>query len=354
MTQSDPQSAAETSALGKQPEKQSKKTFSLRKTLRSVLITILSVLCIIGGVLIHKLHSKGMGTYPTFKRPETIRPAVVTQTAMWTPAAHPSVMLKSDASAPKDDGQVETTAVAPSLTADIAPEDKAQHLADDIADEFAALPQTPDEPADVSDGQTTVSDRQNESVNTTDIPDKTVAPRPTTPLRKTRAVPLNAVLKLQHDFYHTSSCRKAFDALKSKASDDLKAQQVAVDLSPFCAESGSAKKRLKALFLKDKKQVLYAYYHQSHAPWHAYIRAFLIDLIDVHEINPEGQTPPELIDRAQTAIDQGDIAGALRILTALPFELKTEFAPFFREAAAFVRAEESLKTLILSYERQGE
>ena len=347
MTQSDAQPVSETTASTSQSEKHPKKPFSLRKTLRSVLITILSVLCIIGGVLIHKLHSKGMAAYPTFKRTEATRPALMVPSVMLTPTPKPILDSETDVS-DEQPITISSMATPPSTT------DKARHLADDIADEFATLSPASDTPSDTAD-LSLISSDEPKAITPSPLPaTEKQPPSITRPLLKNHAVPLNAVLKLQHDFYHTASCRNAFDVLQSKVGDDLKARQVVVDLSAFCAEPGSAKKRLKTLFLKDKKQGLYAYYHQSHAPWYAYVRALLIDLIDVHEINPKGETPPELIDRAQTAIDQGNIAEALRILTALPFELKAEFASFFREAAAFVRAEESLKALILSYEKQGE
>lgn len=324
------------------------KKLSLRKTLRSILITILSILCILGGVLIHKLHSTGGKTYPSFRRPNIVqRPGVTANTILTTPHLDSGISAES---APLSLPQNTKTPSLKEKLPEVTIPKKSEILANDIRNEFEALQKNQSDFESKSDETEELTPDLKETTSSSDTHEEQkqqILPE------KQQTVPLLAILKLQHDFYHTTSCKEAFETLSLKAGNDTKIQQLIVDLSPFCTETEPLKKRLKTLFLKDKKQAFYAYYQSIHAPWYAYLRAFLSDLIDIHKLNPTEQTPQDIIDRAQTVLSDGNISDAVNILSTLPFELKIEFASFLREASAYIRAEESFRTLILSYDTKG-
>lgn len=344
MSKNETQSPANKETLQEKPLKK----LSLRKTVRSILITILSILCILGGVLIHKLHSTGGKTYPSFRRANIVRTSDITGNTILTVPHSDSGLSKQ--STPLSFPQNTKASVLKENLSEATTTEKSQALANDIRNEFEALQKNqsdfenkPDEPVKLSSDL-----KEKKTLSITQEEEKQHLPP-----EKQQKIPLLAILNLQHDFYHTASCKEAFETLSHKNDHDTKVQQLIVDLSPFCTEAESAKKRLKTLFLKDKKQAFYTYYQSIHAPWYAYLRAFLSDLIDIHKINPTEQTPQDIIDRAQTVLSDGNISEAVRILSNLPFELKIEFASFLREASAYIRAEESFRTLILSYDIKG-
>ena len=126
------------------------------------------------------------------------------------------------------------------------------------------------------------------------------------------------------------------------------------NLSPYCLSNQSAIKNVKDAFLKNKKKALIVYYKENNPTWIAYLKAIPASLVEIRKINPTEDTPKDLIYKAQNEIDSQNISKAIDLITKLPLTMQQKMTDFYREAAIYNRAKNSIDQLILSFEVKGE
>ncbi len=310
------------------------------RQIKSFLIVFLSVLCVIGGILIHRIHSKSLDSYPSFPslytEPEkpsflNITPPTKSDTVMTLPENGSTSQASLSPVIPP---QTETNPT-PFLTEEpqeIPVPEKSLLLSQPLSQKTVL---SSDEKAAILAEKFSHELTEETSENSPSLEKK---------------LPLLDVLNMQDAFLHADTCQKELSDFSQKAQHLPEARETLVYLSSFCSLRKNPTTVLKEIFLKNKKAALTAAYKEKYPAWLAYLKSLQTVLWDIHEISPKGNKPKDVINKAQTALNKGNLNTALAELSRLPLHIKTSFSPFFQEAAAYNRAKESLNRLILSYE----
>lgn len=127
------------------------------------------------------------------------------------------------------------------------------------------------------------------------------------------------------------------------------AQDVIKDTSYFCFATTNVQNELKNLFLKSKKEALIRYYKEHDARWKYRLKKVFVSLIKVRNLNPTGDTVPDLLDRAHNALMAKNMTLTLETLSKLPDNIRPVFTEFTQKTNNFVKAKAALDALILSY-----
>lgn len=293
---------------------------SSRKTIKSFFIIILSILCIIGIVLIHKLHNESITHSSVQTRVSRIMSPRRTLTTPSSASLPSSTVSHFETETNLNPTVLPTPGVSNETTALVLPEtttlstDRAETSATPIASVGIEIPET-------------------------DI-------KPNYSLR-------DALIFKEH-FLKGITCNADYNKLMAVPNKTRRMQSVLNNLSPFCSGKDLALDNIREAFLKDKKRALIANYQAKNPQWLAYIKALFVSVIEVRRLNPTSTKPKDIIYKAQNELYRQNIAQAEKLLRTLPIPMQEAMNDFFREAEIYMRADESLNELILSFEGKGE
>ena len=126
-------------------------------------------------------------------------------------------------------------------------------------------------------------------------------------------------------------------------------QEVIKSTSYFCLTTNNVYGELNGAFISAKKQALIQSFYQNNSKWKARILSFLSRLVQVRNLNPKGDTPSDLLDKAHKALDNKNIALTVEIISDLPPYMQSEFQNFLEKSKNYADAANALENLILSY-----
>ncbi|MBQ8558168.1 MAG: hypothetical protein IJ440_05190 [Alphaproteobacteria bacterium] len=289
------------------------KGHSTRKLLRMTSIVALSVLCITGGVLIHQLnHEKNK------------------QHMERTPINHmiakkmPLIKKEPIPSFPVP----ETMTDSPLLPATAS----------------EPIISYKPEPVRIIPNETDVSDVTENRVENQQIVVSSSADSGYT---------MRQALMFKDRFLTGSSCYTDYQALMRIANKTPQMKEVLNNLSPYCLRLIPANESVKNAFLKNKRQALVAMYQAKSPLWLSYLKTVLVYLVEIRKLNPTTSRPKDLLYKVQNEIYQNNITQADKLAKQLPIHMQRALPDFFREAEIYLRAEESLNKLILSFGKEG-
>ncbi len=374
-----------------------KNTFRQKKMLKSVLIGILAILCIIGGIFIHRFHSSAAIQYNTFSK--TIRKDPLQPIQVKPKSNKPDLLTKAhEVSAPKDFKKKSEKVLPALVVTPKASEPSSIHAEETNKEPIVASEQEKEAPSFVAE-QNPISDKQpvdktsseqgtetqkalndfpllnnpqsvadessvasNETESqqnplNPDLSDSTLETIPQTEGTQTSSAPtisLRDVLLLRDRFLNGEPCLEEYEKINALENKNQKIQDVLNTLAPYCLSHLKAVSELEKTFRQDKKQAVITYYHVTEPRFIAYLKAIPTYLIDIREINPKGNTPIETLDKIHNEIEKQNIEKALALTDTLPDYMKSALSSFHREAQIYLRAKKSIEKLVLSFEAQGE
>lgn len=338
----------------------------LKKTLKSILITFLSVLCITGGILLHKMHSLSSERYQ-LKAQTTVLPSV--KKVFQEQVVQPSSSMKPASTAQEVDlpSTVPTqNAILPSASVATIETVSSTALAEAIPVEIPVFeesdpslseapitsPQKEEmQPISITQEQTPVE--QEELLTTAPVQAPVVAAQPPKKTKMSGFTLSDALIFKEH-FLTEESCLEDYQKLQYATHKNPQAQDVLNDLSPYCLTNHQAVKNVREAFLSDKKQALIVSYREKNPRWIAYLKAIPASLVEIRKINPTTNKPKDILYKAQNEIDKQNVSKAVNLVTQLPLSMQSVMNRFYREAAIYNRAKNSIDMLILSFEDQGE
>lgn len=156
-------------------------------------------------------------------------------------------------------------------------------------------------------------------------------------------------LELRDNFLSGEPCGDNLRKLIMSDNQSKAAQDVIKDTSYFCFATTNVQNELKNLFLKSKKEALIRYYKENDARWKYRLKKVFVSLIKVRNLNPTGDTVPDLLDRAHNALMAKNMTLTLETLSKLPDNIRPVFTEFTQKTNNFVEAKTALDALILSY-----
>ncbi len=305
------------------PKKRSK---SLSRIVKPILITSLAVLCLTGGIVLHKIHAfekQHLNQKPTYSLRQE-RPFSLTMGKTSTP----QTPIKLFNTSPQN--EVENTSLP-------SPENNVLSLNNpfnEIKTEETLSPETITEEQNTQDEQQALS--QEKSTPQID------------------GFSLSDALLFKEHFLTEESCYEDYQKLLNVSNKTFLANDVLNNLSPYCLSNQSAIKNVRSAFLKNKKKALIVYYKENNPSWLAYLKAIPASLIEIRKINPTKNNPKDILYSAQNEIDSQNISKAIDLITKLPLTMQQKMTDFYREAAIYNRAKNSIDQLILSFEVKGE
>lgn len=283
---------------------------STRRVLRGMLILILTALCVVGLILIKKIHQKSAT--------ETLTP---TQTINNMVSKKIPLLKKETVKNTENSISVESPSI---------------------------ISINPIE---------TTSTIKNSTADTTTSPIAAETPVSVSP--ETNPIVLNIktnytlaqALTFKENFLNGHSCRNDYLELTDSTNKTPEMLNAINNLSPYCLNHQNAAENVKNAFLKNKKNALVAMYQEKSPLWLSYLKTIPVYLIEIRKLNPTGSKPKDLIYKAQNELYQNNIEQADKILKQLPEHMQSAMLDFFREAELYLRADKSLTTLILSFEK---
>lgn len=296
----------------------------LKKLFKSLIITVLAVLCIVGGVLIHKMNSFQTKTEPL--KSNFSKPSLLLNSSTQKKQASKISRAQSIVQKPLP---VQISSPAPVSSPISTIEEPAQ-------------PNTP------------VSIEKSDEVSLIDTP-ATVAPVS----HEINSSPMigfsleDAILLKEH-FLTESGCLADYQKLVNAQNKTEEATIVLNDLSSYCIQEKTAHHNIRKAFLHDKKKALVAFYKDKYPLWIAYLKSIPVSIIEIRKINPKTNKPKDILYKAQNALYQQDIAKAVDLVTMLPLFMQREMQNFFREAAFYNRSKANIDQLILSLKNTEE
>ena len=302
----------------------------ISRILKPILITILSILCLTGGIVLHKLHSvevkmNSKNNYGSYTASSSLS------------------LLKENTAAPLDNPLKSLSSISSINSLSIKeepnlPETNKHEEISQVSLQDETLLQDPVlEP--------TVSEETNPSAN--QIVKES-------PLSFLDGFTLKDALKFKENFLAENNCKNDYQKLLNVPNKTAEALAVLNDLSPYCLNDQKPVLNVLEAFLKNKKEAIIAYYHKNNPAWLAYLKAIPISLIEIRRINPEKNTPKNILYKAQNELLSQNVENAVNFVTQLPLEMQQKMDDFYREAAIYNRSLQSLDQLILSFERKGE
>lgn len=279
------------------------------RLIKPILITVLSVICLLGGIVLHKTNSFN-------KEPvKTTSYAPIKQKQLSLLTQQPIVEAKINNG-------------IPTIKNEIAPTP--------VKEEKEVKPVIP-EPNIVS-------------VPTTETKEISQELEP----KKTIDFTLKEAIEFKEHFLTEDSCATDYQKLLNLSYKTKEVYDVLNDLSPYCLSNQKPVKNLREAFLKDKKEALIVYYKENNPKWLAYLKAIPASLIEIRKINPDTNKPKDILYKAQNEILSQNVTKAIEYVTMLPLSMQRKMNNFYREAAIYNRAKNSLDQLILSFEPKGE
>ncbi len=289
---------------------------STRRILKSFLILVLTALCVVGLILIKKVNQKTHAD--TLTAPQTINNIISKKIPL---------LKKEPVKNTTETPFVETIPDTPVIPTISAPINTVSTIDNSISDTNLSVPISNKTPTE------TVPEAEPIVIDT-----------------KTNYT-LAQALTFKENFLNGHSCRNDYLALTdstNKTPDMLKAIN---NLSPYCLNHQNAAENVRKAFLKNKRNALVAMYQMKSPLWLSYLKTIPVYLVEIRKLNPTGSKPKDLIYKAQNELYQNNIEQADKILKQLPENMQLAMLDFFREAELYLRADKSLTSLILSFEK---
>ncbi len=286
----------------------------ISKFIKPTLITVLSILCLSGGIVLHKMHS-----FKTEHKEIPVKTKLIKKTN--------SLSLLT---------QNPPTKTPNTLSLNPVPETISKiSTSDTTINTFT--PQKPD------------------NVSLSEEPIKSLTqPNTTLSVAKMEGFTLNDALRFKEKFLTEDNCYEEYQQLSNAIHKTSTANVVLENLYPYCISNTGAVKNVKEAFLKNKKAALIVYYRENNPLWLAYLKAIPAMLIEIRKINPLKDTPKDILYRAQNELYSQNVSKAMDLINSLPLSMQRKMSDFFREAGIYNSAKESLNQLILSFEKKGE
>lgn len=293
----------------------------ISRIIKPTLITVLAALCLVGGIVLHKMHTLEQTSKP-LKSP-------VIATKKLNILSQPSSFQSQNNSI---DLSVQSTPF-------INPVRIQSQSANEVVPKQENI-----------DTQTNEPITNELSLNS---PSSTTQEEPQQQTQMDGFTLLDA-LQFKEHFLTETSCYEDYQKLLNASYKSIFATDVLNNLSPYCLSHQSAVENVKNAFLKNKKKAIIAYYKENNPNWIAYLKAIPATLIEIRKINPIDDTPKDILHRAQNEIYKQNISQAVDYVTKLPLLMQQKMTDFYREAAIYNRAKNSIDQLILSFENKGE
>ena len=281
---------------------------SVRRFIRSVLVVLMSFVCILVGVLIYQLHAPLEDLHMTEKPVYDGRPIGTVA----VPAVQPDI---------KSTGAVKTDPIQET---------------EPTKDENIALPpkqtETPKQIAVFTE------------------------PEPEPALPDVPVLTLGEALRLRDHLDDGVSCTGDLQRiLKTRLvlADEALKEELIERLIPVCTGDDIMLREMNRVFVREKKQALMTYYKMNNPRWLAYLKAIGSAVVDIRRVHPVKQKPKDIVSLAQNALNMHDVAQAVAQVRKLPPAMQDEFRTFVALAETYTAAERAAEDLILSFERKG-
>lgn len=281
---------------------------SVRRFIRSVLVVLMSFVCILVGVLIYQLHAPLEDLHMTEKPVYDGRHIGTVA----VPAVRPDIKsigaVKTDPIQETEPAQDENIALPPKQT--------------ETPKQIAVFTEPEPEPA------------------LPDVP----------------ALTLGEALRLRDHLDDGVSCTGDLQRiLKTRLvlADEALKEELIERLIPVCTGDDIMLREMNRVFVREKKQALMTYYKMNNPRWLAYLKAIGSAVVDIRRVHPVKQKPKDIVSLAQNALNMHDVAQAVAQVRKLPPAMQDEFRTFVALAETYTAAERAAEDLILSFERKG-
>lgn len=305
---------------------------SVKKFMKSVLVVVLSFMCICVGVLIYQLHEDFHPVYGKTEREKA------------PPKALSPMLSKKVSEVP--------VRVAPEQKTDVAPAvkvEKAEKQPSFFEKPMMSMPieAKTEEPKTVKVAEPKTETRTEPvKVKEEKITKEEIVPE--------KVLPLSVALDLRDKLTMGETCVGELSLLMSeKLPEKADKAKILNALMAICTDV-SAYKDLKNVFNQEKKDALTTFYRMtSSSKWTAYMKAIWTTLVDVRRLNPVKKRPKDIVSLAQNALNQYNVAEAIILVETLPPEMQADFRGFLGQAKAYVLAQEAVDSLVFAYEMGG-
>ena len=160
---------------------------------------------------------------------------------------------------------------------------------------------------------------------------------------------LRDALIFRDHFLSEQPCGDDFRKLILSDDKTLVTQEVIKSTSYFCLTTNNVYGELNEAFLSAKKQAIIQSFYQKNPKWKARILSAISRMIQIRNLNPKGDTPSDLLDKAHMALDNKNITRTVEIISELPPYMQSEFKDFLEKSKNYADASNALENLILSY-----
>ncbi len=310
----------------KQSEKQKESTQTTSATTpakklgnRRLIVTVLSVLFVIGGVLILRLH-----------RPAPVAPKPTVSVTMKRPA--PVQIPAQIVTEPTP--VIETPVVEPAPAAEntIEPAPFLDPIVQTMPEPEEIIPEIPAEPVTEPVEQPLPQALQEHA--------KLAA----------GTAKLGDILALRDNFTNNDSCTDGYEKLLTLEPRTPLLQNAMDALAPICTKKEPVMSALTHTFSKAKKRAVMAYYKAKYPRWW-FIKAIPVSVIEIRRLNPRNYRPMDKMHRAHNALIRQDIDQAIRFVNELPPLMRAQMDDFVAAAQAYNNARAGLDAVILSFEK---
>ena len=158
---------------------------------------------------------------------------------------------------------------------------------------------------------------------------------------------LITALQLRDKLAMGESCQQDVESLLNAPT--ATAQPLLEKLIPVCVQNDFWK-TLEKTFQRDKQEALITYYHLNNPMWLAYIKSFLVRMIDIQRIHPTKMRPKDFLAQAQEAMIQHRLDAVIANIQKLPPVLQAHFRDFLKQAQTYLAAQETVEKIILSFD----
>lgn len=281
---------------------------SVRRFIRSVLVVLMSFVCILVGVLIYQLHAPLEDLHMTEK--------------------------------PVYDGRHIGTVAVPAIQPDIK--------------SIGAVKTDPiQETEPTKDENIALPPKQTETPKQIAV---FTEPEPEPALPDVPALTLGEALRLRDHLDDGVSCTGDLQRiLKTRLvlADEALKEELIERLIPVCTGDDIMLREMNRVFVREKKQALMTYYKMNNPRWLAYLKAIGSAVVDIRRVHPVKQKPKDIVSLAQNALNMHDVAQAVAQVRKLPPAMQDKFRTFVALAETYTAAERAAEDLILSFERKG-
>ena len=157
---------------------------------------------------------------------------------------------------------------------------------------------------------------------------------------------LAQALALRDAVHANKNCRELIEELMHVENKTPLMEQIVTALLPQCLND---LKDNISTFKAQKKQAILSIFRQKYSAYTAYLVALPWLLMDIHQVNPTGDTPMDTLDRLQNALYTNNTEAALKELEALPPATASIFNNLRRQLISKQESTQLLDKLVLSF-----